>query len=222
MHLRVQIAIGDMDDIFNSEHDSLVRAAKKDIERCLETAEMACIDGNVSERDIGEFTSLCKQHGVACWFEPTTPEKAVRLVRSGALRDMAYLSPNETELRAMWEAVTGSGQAEECVSGMAEGLLRLGGGGVMGQCLLVTRGENGVCKFRMRKGKEGWVVERRDFAAGRVERVRNTTGAGDCFAGRCIGALVRGVEEEDAIRLGMEAAEECCRKVNEAMVSAKL
>lgn len=210
-----------MDDIFNSESESLVAEAREDICSALRTAKMACIDGNVSERDMVEFIDLCKQHRVCCWFEPTTPQKSVRMVRSGVLQDVGFLSPNEAELRAMGEELGASNRASS--RELAEIVLREGGGGVRGQCLLLTKGALGVSRFRMQRQNKGWKIVETSFAARRVENLGNTTGAGDCFAGRCIGALAKGVEEEVAIRLGMMAAEECCRNDGNVVgISAKL
>lgn len=214
--------------MFGSDIYSVVRGGQLEMEVALRHAKIACMDGNISESDMLLFTSLCQAHGVPCWFEPTTPQKAARLVRSGCLDRLSYLSPNETELDAMAEALAAAPATAGVAAAARTVLDRAGGRG--GQCLLVTRGARGVSRFRLRGRGGAWEMVHTAFPAIRVDAVRSTTGAGDCFAGVCVAALARGIDEDEAIRMGVRAAAACVRgdafesaaAVGRSTVTAKL
>lgn len=200
-----------MDHVFNCASVSLVSESRDLIESALNSVKMVCVDGNLSARDIGLVCGMCTQHGIACWFEPTTPQKSRRILQAGMLHAVDYISPNVEELRALTGGLNATTE-DVWIARMAEDLLREGGGGKRGQRVLVTCGANGVERYSLKRGESGWILVETQFAARRVDVDGNTTGAGDWFAGRCIAALARGVAEDEAIELGMRAAEECCRK----------
>lgn len=204
-----------MDDIFSSTSTSVIAESKENIAGALRSAKLVCLDGNISASDIRALSKLCKQRNVPCWFEPTTPQKGSRVVEAGVLHDMKYISPNEMELRALARAL--GCQPDGFLSRTAEKVLRSGGGGKIGQRLLVTRGAQGVTRFHLEEASDDFRLVEKTFKAIKVENVGNTTGAGDSFAGRCVAALATGVDEDDAIVLGLHAAADCCR--GEANVS---
>lgn len=195
--------------------------SRETILKALQTAKLTCFDGNLPASDISILTKLCKSTNVPCWFEPTTTQKATRIIQADALKDTKYLSPNEVELHALSHALSGSGH--ESLSRAAENVLRLGGGGRHGQTLLVTRGAKGVTRFRLEGADgdgDGLRLVETAIDAAHVAEVGNTTGAGDAFAGACIAGLARGVAEVEAVRMGIEAAAECCRAGGGATVRA--
>lgn len=204
-----QVAVGDMNDIFSSSSRSLVSESREGISKALRTAKLVCIDGNLSSSDISALSTLCKQRSVSCWFEPTTPQKCIRVVEAGALQDMMYISPNEIELQALARALLCP--TDGSLSQTAENVLRQGGGGRNGQRLVVTRGAKGISLFTLEGDGNDWGLVEATFKAVKVENVGNTTGAGDSFAGVCIAALATGMPEDEAIRLGLQAAADCCR-----------
>lgn len=206
-----QVGIGDLDHVFNCASLSLVSESRHWIESALNSVKMVCVDGNLSARDMRLVCEMCVQRGIACWFEPTTPQKSKRILQAGMLHAIDYVSPNVEELKALVEGVNAVVE-ERSVARMAEHLLKEGGGGKQGQRVFVTCGASGVERYRLQQSESGWLLMETKFAARRVNISGNTTGAGDWFAGRCIAALARGVAEDEAIRLGMRAAEECCRK----------
>lgn len=205
-----------MDDIFSSQSQSLAQENRGVIESAMRYAKVCCVDGNLSPSDIRFVSEICWENNVPCWFEPTTPQKSTRVVEKGALQYMSYLSPNLQELSAIAEAL-GASNHQSPVEQQAWRVLELGGGGKRGQSLLVTCGSEGIRRFKLRTypsaTKDVTSLMETWFAAEKVEVTGNTTGAGDTFAGRCIAALAHGIEEEDAITLGMEAAEKSCRLV---------
>lgn len=200
-----------MDDIFSSPSSSLVSESRESISEALRTAKLVCLDGNLSASDISALSTLCKQRSIPCWFEPTTPQKCIRVVEAGALQDMMYISPNEIEMQALARAL--HCPADRSLLRTAENVLRRGGGGKNGQRLLVTRGAKGISRFTLEQEQDhdNWRFVETSFKPVQVENVGNTTGAGDSFAGVCIAALATGMPEDEAIRLGLEAAADCCR-----------
>lgn len=203
-----------MDHVFSSESFSLVCEGRELILSALQTVKLVCMDGNLSATDIRAICEMCIERGIGCWFEPTTPQKSLRILQAGMLHAVDYVSPNVQELDALAEGLETSG--EVCsVAVRAEKVLRKGGGGVRGQRLLVTCGAEGVRRFVLKQSKGEWSLAETRFVGERVNVDASTTGAGDCFAGVCMAGLARGVPEDEAIRLGMRAAEDKCGSGND-------
>lgn len=210
------MGIADFDDVFRAEGGSLVAESRDSIAAALQTAKLACFDGNLSPSDMSQLVAMCRERGVGCWYEPTSTQKSGRVMEAKVLSEVKYLSPNEVEVGRLGRAVGGPRRAG--VESAAEDVLRLGGGGANGQAVLVTQGAKGVTRFRLKGG----VLEATRFKGVPVHKVENTTGAGDAFAGACIAALARGVGEDEAIREGIRAAAESCRAADGKEVRAKL
>lgn len=190
----LMMGIGDFDGMSN-----VVEKGRDVIAKLLEDVSIVCMDGNLSVDALGKVSRLCDEAGVKTWFEPTTTEKATRIVRAGIASEMHYMSPNEMELRNMGRAagvlnVEGDRGLFEC----ATTLLGEGRG-----VILCTRGAKGVRRFRANGNVK-------DFEAVKLVRVENSSGAGDCFAGACVAALAKGEEEDVAIEKGIKAAALCC------------
>lgn len=65
---------------------------------------MIC-DGNLSPQALGNLLTRSAGLHVDVWFEPTSVQKAVRVVDADAVKHITYVSPNGDELQAMSEAI---------------------------------------------------------------------------------------------------------------------
>lgn len=77
-------------------------------EDLIKSSRLVIADGNLTPKTIGELFKRSAEAGVDVWFEPTSVQKAVRVVEAGALASMTYLSPNGDELKAISDAIKAS------------------------------------------------------------------------------------------------------------------
>lgn len=117
------------------------------------------------------------------------PAPAPAFISDEILKNVDYLTPNETEL------ITLSGCGQETEEAIAEGARKLIGRGV--KKVLITMGENGC----MLADQIQYTV----YPAKKVKAV-DTTAAGDCFNGAFVTALAEGKSEEEAIRFANAAS----------------
>lgn len=117
------------------------------------------------------------------------PAPAPDNIPKEVLRDIDYLTPNETELIKL------SGQTEVTNENILLGAKKLVKDGVKN--ILVTMGENGVLKVDESGEKQ--------YPAQKV-KVVDTTAAGDCFNGAFVLALSEGKSEAEAITFANKAA----------------
>ncbi|TDH64894.1 hypothetical protein CCR75_000246 [Bremia lactucae] len=71
----------------------------------IEVAELVIADGNITSSAIKELFERSSNFGIDTWFEPTSVQKAVRVVEGGGLKFLKYMSPNLDELHAITEAI---------------------------------------------------------------------------------------------------------------------
>lgn len=62
-------------------------------------------DGNLSTSSLRDLFKRSASVGVDVFFEPTSVQKAVRVIDADAVAYMKYVSPNGDELAAMSEAI---------------------------------------------------------------------------------------------------------------------
>lgn len=212
--------MADFEDMFDGL-SSFIEDVREDLTRQLSNAKILCMDANFSPQDMRQLVELCRQQGVRVWYEPTTSVKCERIVEADVIGGLCYMSPNESELVKIAESLEAIGArgkmengavesakqaySEEKVMQSAKAVLERG----KGLRILCTRGARGVRRFTMGETGEVKVDE---FAGLKIggDMVRNTTGAGDCFAGRCLAGIARGEDEDEAIRAGIGVAGRCC------------
>lgn len=181
------------------------------------------LDGNLSDTDLSVIANCCMDEGLQLWIEPTSVTKAIRLAHTGIIARASYLSPNERELCALATVLGDDENKCDEYETVDEISLRKYGKTILQhaevkQTLVVTRGARGVTRLQL----DGNEVIVREFAAMTVVGgVRSTTGAGDCFAGACVGALASGKDMDEAIRDGLVAAAASC-SVEEAVAPVAL
>ncbi|KAK1948436.1 Pseudouridine-metabolizing bifunctional protein C1861.05 [Phytophthora citrophthora] len=108
-------ATGDMDAAIAdmSAFESIESLAISD--KAIDNAKLVIADGNLTPATIGGLFKRSARLGVDTWFEPTSVQKALRVVEGDGMSSMKYMSPNADELHAISEAIRQK-QAEGGVS----------------------------------------------------------------------------------------------------------
>ncbi|CEG44687.1 indigoidine synthase a family [Plasmopara halstedii] len=68
-------------------------------------AKLVIADGNLSSNTIGDLFMRSSRLGVDTWFEPTSVQKSVRVLKGNGITFTKYMSPNVDELYAISDAV---------------------------------------------------------------------------------------------------------------------
>jgi hypothetical protein len=74
-------------------------------DKAIDTAKLVIADGNLAPATIGDLFARSARLGVDTWFEPTSVQKALRVVEGGGVSSMKYMSPNADELHAISKAI---------------------------------------------------------------------------------------------------------------------
>jgi len=122
------------------------------------------------------------------------PAPAVPHLPQTLLHQVDYLIPNETEASIML-----GGYPVDSLSAAIEGAQELLNRGVR-KAVIITLGDKGIVIIK----RDGGI---RTFHARAVEKVVDTTGAGDCFVGGfSVGLVERGLQVEGAAHIGLATA----------------
>jgi ribokinase len=122
------------------------------------------------------------------------PAPAIPHLPHTLLRQVDYLIPNETEASIMLD-----NYPVDSTSAAIEGAQELMRRGIR-KAVIITLGDKGVVIVK----NDGGI---RTFHARGVEKVVDTTGAGDCFVGGfAVGLVERGLQVEGAAHIGLAAA----------------
>lgn len=71
----------------------------------IQDAGLVICDGNLSPQALGNLLKRSAGLNVDTWFEPTSVQKAVRVVDADVVKYITYVSPNGDELQAISEAI---------------------------------------------------------------------------------------------------------------------
>ncbi|GMF17887.1 unnamed protein product [Phytophthora lilii] len=98
-------SMGDMDAAIAdmSAFESIKSANISD--KTIDNAKLVIADGNLTPGTIGDLFKRSARLGVDTWFEPTSVQKAIRVVEGEGVSSMKYMSPNADELHAISEAI---------------------------------------------------------------------------------------------------------------------
>ncbi|KAG6976250.1 hypothetical protein JG688_00001527 [Phytophthora aleatoria] len=96
---------GDMDAAIAdmSAFESIESEAISD--KAIDRAKLVIADGNLVPATIGDLFKRSARLDVDTWFEPTSVQKAIRVVEGGGVSSMKYMSPNADELHAISTAI---------------------------------------------------------------------------------------------------------------------
>lgn len=215
--------IADTDRLFGDEKATLFSHWQMELRNnlMLQCVRVVIVDANLCISDIRNVVHAARIHKADIWLEPTSVAKCNRFIEADVLWQARYISPNEAELIKIGDGIKIGQQQRRTSNGtLIEDEVQINQtteiilsatrsrNSKQKQSLFVTRGSLGVSKFCIAENNE---VERKDFAAKKVPKLVNTTGAGDCFAGCCAGWIATGTMNEDsAIELGISAAAASC------------
>ncbi|KAE9051473.1 hypothetical protein PR003_g6401 [Phytophthora rubi] len=74
-------------------------------DKTIDKAKLIVADGNLTPGTIGDLFKRSARLGVDTWFEPTSVQKALRVVEGDGVSDMKYMSPNTDELHVISKAI---------------------------------------------------------------------------------------------------------------------
>lgn len=210
-----QTGVADTDGLFAQSDNPLYPIWGPKLEAVMNGVRMVIIDANLGIEDIRRIVEMARMNNIEIWLEPTSVAKCVRFVQADVLADARYISPNVAEALALAKAVsqkqqsaktsTGFTNVDEIESAIQE-IVR--SKRVAKQTIFLTKGEKGVSRFVAHAN----TLIRKEFEATTLspQDIVSTTGAGDCFVGRCAAGVVLGETEDVAIRNATIAAAATC------------
>ncbi|MDQ7821438.1 MAG: carbohydrate kinase family protein [Candidatus Eremiobacteraeota bacterium] len=156
-------------------------------EALLGKAPLVVTDCNIPQHTIEYIADFCSARRVPLWVEPTSTDKAPKIL--SRIAQVTYLSPNKEELETLLDMPLFS------YPEMTDGARRLIRKGL--EHLFITLGSDGVMWLAGEKA-----LHRRS----REVTTKDVTGAGDAFAAGVIWAILEGIPIDRAISYGMAAA----------------
>lgn len=193
--------------VLNSEGDlhtaiadmSVLSRIKIPDEKTLESADYLIVDANAPIESLIQAAQNARWAATKVCFEPTSVPKAAVVSRNNQfISALSYAFPNVDELAAM--SGTSHLTSDEAIRHAAKLVLNR-----MNQTechLIITMGPKGVLLASKFESKP--VIFKRLEAI--PIKVNNCTGAGDTLAGAFIHSLLNGLDEEEAVKIGMEKA----------------
>jgi ribokinase len=176
----------------NDANSSLQPEDVDDIASIIRSAAVLICQLEVPLSIVERALSIAHRAGVITVFNPAP---AVPHIAHSIYRTVDYLIPNETEA----EILLGGNYRIDDVSAALDGAVELMRRGVR-KAVVITLGDKGVV-IVTGEGKM------RTFPARTVQKVVDTTGAGDCFVGGfAVGLVERKLAVEGAAHIGLAAA----------------
>ncbi|XP_035686031.1 pseudouridine-metabolizing bifunctional protein C1861.05-like [Branchiostoma floridae] len=215
------LGVGDMDI-----NDQISPNLVSKFASAIELAPFVCVDGNVPEETVSYILKLCHYLQVPAWYEPTCVLKSSKPFRSDAWKNITYLSPNLTELRAIYRMVTGheeplvpeedptlSQRLQEAVFLVRPLLEYL-------HCVIVTLSRDGVLVCRNTEQQSSFPVGKGNNTIKKTmltavhypvfpkteQQVINVSGAGDCLSAGMMHGMLQGLPPDICIKQGLLAA----------------
>ncbi|POM71743.1 Indigoidine synthase A family protein [Phytophthora palmivora] len=74
-------------------------------DNAIQNSRLVITDGNLTPGTIGDLFKRSANLGVDTWFEPTSVQKAIRVVEGDGVSSMTYMSPNADELHAISKTI---------------------------------------------------------------------------------------------------------------------
>ena len=183
-------------------------------------APILILDANLSLDTINFVLEECQHSKIPVFFEPTDKNKGSTVLKSPHIGALTYASPNLAELRML----AGSDIDEEVDAGKnVNDLLR--------ECvelsvsvldkipfLVVTLGDRGVLVVRRGLDTDPLPLKNasslrkqssysaKHYPVNPFENVISVVGAGDCFTGAFVAGLLNGLDQDQAVSVGIQAA----------------
>lgn len=214
--MALQTGVADTDGLFARNDGPLHLIWGPKLKEAMNGVRMVIVDANLGTEDIRKIVQIARMNKIDIWLEPTSVAKCVRFVEANVLAEARYISPNVAEVLSLAKAVRENRlsfrgganfeNASEIETAVRE-IVSLKQ--VAKQTVFVTKGEKGVSRFT---AKANNILIRTDFEAVILspQAIVSTTGAGDCFVGRCAAGIVLCEDEDVAIRNATIAAAATC------------
>lgn len=140
------------------------------------------------------------------FFEPTDRRKAIKPFLCN--RNIAYASPNLTELKAMADFLIPNNNIKRHTD--LDEIIELSKIVLKSvNFLIVTRGPAGVVTIKnISESNTRQQLEVRIYNSKVISSIENASGAGDCFSSGFICGILEGIKESQSICLGFKTAEE--------------
>lgn len=165
------------------------------------------LDANPPLETMLEASKTAVEQNVKVFWDPTSVPKAqIGAANSEFLSCLTYASPNQDELIAMAQAsgwITSKSSEDDTIKEAAQFLLEKMNPKADVH-LIITLGEKGV--LLASRYSSFTSLEYTYFEIEAKTIVENCTGAGDTLSGAFVCALLEGMDEKAAVRVGMEAA----------------
>ena len=186
---------------------------------------MVVMDANVPIETMDLVASLCRQHGVPLWYEPTDLNIAHKIfsIDRQNLSSLSFASPNFAELHTMASVIMTTCELNDITNtnslkshmSLNENQIDIVlttceklGSSILTKCpqltLLVTLSNLGVALIT--KSVHNGEVAVEHFKPHQVEHIKSVSGAGDCLTAAVITGLINKLSIRDSIKLGLDAA----------------
>lgn len=198
------------------------------MENYIKNAPLVCVDANLNSDAILTLCELCQKHGVPVWFEPTDHVKASKFFLWPVGSMFTYISPNESEFRAIHHAITGTTTESLLDADLSQ---KENVDAILKQCatmcrdlisfvpvIILTLGKLGVLIAHCDKTgthlplKGSKIFKRPEdmvakfFPVYGLENVLSVSGSGDCFAAGLLAGILHGHPLDLSIKLGLMTA----------------
>ena len=173
--------------------DAVTPAALRRYDAAVARAEMLVVDGNLGVAALAHLVGVAHAHGVPVLYEPVCTAKAARLGDAGALHHVAYITPNEDEIRvlaaraptALTAGLDLARVEDQCVA--VHRLAQAAAGTTPSNLtILLKRGAHGALVSTMVNGEPVFVP----VPAREPSHIENVCGAGDSFVAAAVWNIV--------------------------------
>ena len=207
----VKYGIGDM-----NIHSQITPEVLLEKISVIKNSSLVLLDGNLSKETLHFALKLCHDHKVPVFFEPADVNKAKKVVDLLHLNAIDFISPNIYELQTLSGrvfTVSNSDNLNYVLDNTLKACDKLLN---VTKVLLVTLGKHGVVLARHGKPEDPLYPPPPQNQQGiksyryyPIENVLNavcSSGAGDCFVGAFLRAILDGLSQDQAVSAGIQAA----------------
>ena len=188
---------------------------------------MVIFDGNISTLMIKELMVKCALENIPTWFEPTSCDKAIRVVQSSTLPLLTYMSPSLDELYAISNEIAPHSDDPhefnlQCIEHhvrkgknsihpgrpidvwflVLEAMIQESCEGSTTKHIIVTLGHRGVAHGSTSKEK----ISFSHYLGSPMPSTTNCTGAGDTLVAGTVYGVLGGNDVAKSLQMGMAAA----------------
>eukprot|EP01029_Cantina_marsupialis_P031541 TRINITY_DN9136_c0_g1_i1.p1 TRINITY_DN9136_c0_g1~~TRINITY_DN9136_c0_g1_i1.p1 ORF type:complete len:699 (-),score=259.87 TRINITY_DN9136_c0_g1_i1:1026-3122(-) len=185
------------------------------------SAPMVMFDGNLPCDSMEALMEILDDGQIPSWFEPTSVAKSTKIVDSGAVEHITFMSPNIDELVAISRSLSNLPVESDVdlvcekheefmvhVQHVMEHMITEGADSDVEKHILVTRGGEGLVLASGKRSSDGVHVHYQYFPTmlQGEEHIISTTGAGDSLVGGMMWGLMEGLPMTECVSAGLHTA----------------